>query len=43
MQLEVLVGNGETWDIVVLDPPKLAFTKTGLTKSLSRYRYVYIF
>ena len=37
-RLQVAAANGEEWDVVVLDPPKLAFSKLHLTKSLGRYR-----
>lgn len=37
-RLQVYVENNVFWDVVVLDPPKLAFSRSKLNKSLSRYR-----
>ena len=37
-RLRVDAANDEKWDIVILDPPKLAFTRTNQRKSLARYR-----
>eukprot|EP00210_Caulerpa_lentillifera_P000327 g320.t1 len=36
--LQIAARNQEEWDVVVLDPPKLAFSTTHLNKALARYR-----
>lgn len=36
--MKVAAGNGDKWDIVILDPPKLAPSRSGLRKSEPRYR-----
>lgn len=36
--MKAAAANGDQWDIVILDPPKLAPTKADLRKSESRYR-----